>query len=85
MTSDDSSSNDDAQYRVSRLAVYRLPVAADVRRALAIEDAVSAVERASAAVMDASVGEPDDTRTKALRQTYVDLRLALADLKRLAS
>jgi hypothetical protein len=47
--------------------------------------AVSAVERASAALVDASVGERDDDQVRALQYAYASLRCVLADLKRFAS
>ena len=70
-------------YRAARLAVYRLPLAPDIRRGLALEDAVLSIERASMAVVDANVGEPDEDRKAALREAYIDIRCALIVLKKL--
>jgi hypothetical protein len=70
-------------YRAARLAPYHEPLSAASQRGLALEEAITATERAIAAVMGASVHEPDKSRTRALRQIYAELRCALASMKEL--
>jgi hypothetical protein len=71
--------------RASRLAVYAHPIAHDVQRALAIEDATEATQRALFAIIDALFGEADVLRVGALKGIYVDFRMALDELKKLES
>ena len=70
-------------YRAARLAPYHEPLSAATQRGLALEEAMAATERAIAAIMGASVHEPDRIRTQALRQIYAELRCALASMKEL--
>ncbi len=68
-------------YEAARLAPYRKPVPEAIQRGLAIEDAITSLDRAVLAVVSASLGEPDVSRTESLRGIYIDLRHALADLR----
>jgi hypothetical protein len=77
-----SLSDDDIKgYTAARLAPYRKPVAAAIARGLALEEAIEATQRACAALVSASVDDPDRSRTDALRRLFAQMRSVLADMK----
>jgi hypothetical protein len=69
--------------RLDRLAPYCSPLSPAIKRGLALEDAVAAVQRAAIAVMDASDGELEELRVDVLKEIYAHLRMALTGLTEL--